>query len=413
MIIPETEFGTQKQQKKSFLDMVQDLYGSNNNNDVSNQQLQQQAADNEQKFWDAQPEPSNNPIRNANGVVPGFDPGYTGPVAGGGFQYDGRTPPDQEQSAATVIPQRPQKQARTSDQILQQIMGYQMPKPTFDANRPEELRRLSRNNAIAKALGLIGDMVGVKKGANINVRPNDNMEAKYTNDLMNYVDQMNRRQDEYNFREYAQKLRNGELLLNQANKDEDQALAQDRWEKSMANSNYWNQQKLLREDFWNEVGRRNKLNDQELTKKRDIANALYRNMTLEEQHRRNVALEVISQARANAAKDKAGKTADTKSYKIYSKAGKEISIPQDEKYYLLSLIVNDPGRNYELTKQEWDMFDPTYGEPLSTNSINSLVSKYWESSPMAKEYLVKRGYDTGEEKTTEQEQIKEIPSFFQ
>ena len=249
-------------------------------------------------------------------------------------------------------------------------------------------------------------MVGVKKGANINVRPNDNMEAKYTNDLMNYVDQMNQRQDEYNFREYAQKLRNGELLLNQANKDEDQALAQDRWEKSMANSNYWKQQELLRDDFWKKIAQGNKMADQDLAKKKAIVDAAYKNMTAEERNRHNLALEAISRARAEAAKDKAGKTADGKNYKIYSKAGKEISIPQDEKYYLLSLIVNDPGRNYELTKQEWDMFDPTYGEPLSTNSINSLVSKYWESSPMAKEYLVKRGYDTGEEKTTEQEQVK-------
>nr|WP_320022106.1 hypothetical protein [uncultured Draconibacterium sp.] len=118
---------------------------------------------------------------------------------------------------ATGVQVQPQR--RTAQQYLDEITTYTPAKPVYDPNRPEELRRLARSNAIAKGLNLIGDMVSVQKGGNVNVRRPDNMEAKYTNDMYKYLDDYSRRTDQWNYRDWQGKMSAAKAGMTQANAD--------------------------------------------------------------------------------------------------------------------------------------------------------------------------------------------------
>lgn len=399
MIIPENDTKQQKSQptaRQSFFDMVSSFYGDQNQEGVN-----QVEASNKQPTnitpapFDVQ---NNNPMRNTNGTVPGYDK-YTGPVVGGGFNYEGRTPTVQEQQATTVAPRTTRKQARTSDEIMADIIGYKMPQITMDESRPEDLKRLARNNAIAKGLGLVADMIGLSQNATINRKQPDNMEAKYTQDLYNYIDQMNRRKDEYNFREYAQKLRNGEMMLQQANRNEAEDNSNYWKQKEMDRSDYWKKTEMERDNFWKKMQYGDKLADNELARNKAAIDAAYKGWTNDERERHNRAMEAASWLRAN----KTG-TSQKEKFTIYNDAGKGIELDANEREKILTLILTDP--NLERAKDKagneaWDndidLLKPSFGQPVSTNSMNLLVQKYWQKSPAVAAYFLNKGKLTGNE----------------
>ena len=99
------------------------------------------------------------------------------------------------------------------------VVNYKTPRPTYDPNRPEELKRLARNNALAKGLSSVGDMIALGQGANVNKRAPDNLEVKYLGDMYNYIDKYNQRLDNYDQREFYNKMRLGQMFQNQKNTD--------------------------------------------------------------------------------------------------------------------------------------------------------------------------------------------------
>ena len=140
--------------------------------------------------------------------------------------YDPNTQSTVQPQNNTVVVGSPGER-RSSNDILKDIFSYTPPKPTYDPNRPEEMKRLARNSAIAKGLNLVGDTFALAKGANVNKRQPDNKEYQFLNSAYGYIDKNNERMDEWNWRDFANKLRAGEMSLRQANQDKDFQAQQD------------------------------------------------------------------------------------------------------------------------------------------------------------------------------------------
>lgn len=133
-----------------------------------------------------------------------------------------------------------------SFQRIREIMATSMPKPVYDPNRPEELKRVARATALAKGLNLVGDLVGVKEGANIVRRQPDNKELAYLDNAYQYIDNYTRRIDDWNYKDFINKLRGAELGLQQENIAADNA-RRDRMAQQQAQqfSDEWKNRKEL------------------------------------------------------------------------------------------------------------------------------------------------------------------------
>ena len=105
---------------------------------------------------------------------------------------------------------------------------------------------MARATALAKGLNLVGDLVGVKEGANIVRRQPDNKELAYLDNAYQYIDNYTRRIDDWNYKDFLNKLRGAELGLQQENIAADNA-RRDRMAQQQAQqfSDEWKNRKEL------------------------------------------------------------------------------------------------------------------------------------------------------------------------
>lgn len=263
---------------------------------------------------------------------------------------------------------------------LNQLLSYEPPKPNIDPNRPEELRKRALHSSIAKGLNLVGDVVALGRGANVNRRQPDNSEANYMNQMYQYIDDSNKRMDNYEWQKYMAKLRAGQLGLNQYNADRSYS-SNEAWRKTQAKR--WEKQDANRER-WTDAQIDNMLADNELNIDKAKIDAAYKNMTANERERHNRQMELAALLRA----ERTGKSSTKEPFKIFDDKGNKIELEGSEREKLLTLILTDP--NIQMTEDDIDLLRPKYGEPVSTNSMNILVQKYWHRSPSTKDYLDKR-----------------------
>ncbi len=294
--------------------------------------------------------------------------------------------------------QQQQPQQRTSQDILKELFSYTPPKPTYDPNREEELRRIKRDSAISKGLNLLTDTIGLKQGANINRKQPDNTEARMLDNIFKYRDDYNRRMDEYNYQNFANKLRTGQIALSQANREEDRGLQERKFQADQA----WKAAEFQNEQLWKQIGQQNKEIDQELDKNKANVDAQYKQWTAEERQRHNLQMEIAAMIRA----EKTGSSSSKEKFTIYDNDGKSLELSANEREKLLTLILTDP--DIEVTNEDIDLLRPKLGESVSTNSINLLVQKYWQRSPSTMEYLNKR---YGQEENTDNTEQTTEPEY--
>jgi len=155
-----------------------------------------------------------------------------------GLQYLKSKQPD------ISVPTESPNSRRTPDDILKDIFSYRPPAPIYDKNRPEELKRLAKISAIGKGINLLGDVISLSAGGNVRPRPKDERELGYLQSMYNYIDEYNRRKDEYNWQDYVQKLKTGELALSEASKRKERELRE-----KMQESEFAQREKEKKEDF--------------------------------------------------------------------------------------------------------------------------------------------------------------------
>lgn len=272
---------------------------------------------------------------------------------------------DQEETAVQV---QEEQKANPYNKAFD-ILSYQAPKPTYDKNRPEELKRLARNNAIAKGLNLVGDTISLGTGANVNRREYDGAEEGYTKKMYDYIDDYNKRLDDWNWRDFAHQIRTGQLMLNQANADRNYGMQRDKMEQDQenfdANMNL-NTGKLFQSAKHQDAmdGERKRHNQQ---------SELLRWLELQRRQARDNHYFKFG----NSSKEP---------FKIYDNSGGKIELEGSEREKLLTMILTDA----QVGQEDLDLLKPKLGQPVSTNSINLLVQKYWHQSPATIDYLSKR-----------------------
>jgi hypothetical protein len=280
---------------------------------------------------------------------------------------------------------------RTPDDILNEIYSYRPPTPTYDPNRPEELRRLARASAIGKGLNVLGDVIGLSAGANINPRPDDQRELGYLQSMYNYVDDYNRRMDEWNWRDFTTKLKAGELALSEANLKEERALR----ERMFESQEKWKELGFVSEQAWRQFQAEKAQETQDLAREKFEVDTAYKEMTATERKRHNEQMEISSMLRAEAQAIRAQKpSASTKTYTLYDSKGNPVELDENEREKIMSLILEDPLT--KLTQDEIDLLKPKLGQPFSTNTMNNIVQKYWEKTPSSHDYVYSKYGKPGE-----------------
>ena len=91
---------------------------------------------------------------------------YSDIVAG-----DELSQPEQTTTAQAVAAPQQQPVKKSAWDYYNEITSRSTPTPTYDQRRPEDLKRVARNTALAKGFSLIGDMISVQKGAKVKRRP--------------------------------------------------------------------------------------------------------------------------------------------------------------------------------------------------------------------------------------------------
>lgn len=231
-----------------------------------------------------------------------------------------------EQSTPEVKTETPPP---STDDRIKKLFELRVPKPTYDPKRPEELRRLAKNATLGKALSLIGDNIALAKGANVNrVRP-DNSEKIYGQEMRNYMDNYQQRLDDWNWRDFTNKLRSLQI-----------AQQQDNWQKSFDQSqanadrafNYG-----IAKDERNFNASQDKFDRQmELNDEKFKQSAAYQQMTAEEKERHNRQMEKSSLLRAQ-------NTGSKKTIKVQTDDGKTHEFSPEE----ASFVRNDALKNID------------------------------------------------------------------
>lgn len=112
-----------------------------------------------------------------------------------------------EQAAQPVQPNaNPQVQKKpNSSQIVEDI--YSLPQPTYDAKRPEEMRRMARYSAIAQGIGALGDALSLGTGANVNKPTPNQLPTRLYELTQAHEDNYNKRMDDWRTQQALQRIR--------------------------------------------------------------------------------------------------------------------------------------------------------------------------------------------------------------
>jgi hypothetical protein len=264
---------------------------------------------------------------------------------------------------------------RTPNKIIDEIFSCRPPAPTYDKNRPEELKRLARASAIGKGVNLLGDVISLGAGGNVVRRQPDNRELSYLQSMYDYIDKRNIQEDEYNWRDYVQKLRTGELALSEANRRKERELRKKMQESEFAQR----EEEAKKEREWRaeEAEKERKWKTGEAEEERKID---WEKLKIDKDYKNRIA--TASEIRAVRSEKS---TTDTKTYNLYNSIGNAIPIDDDERMKIIALILEDPLS--KITKEDVALLQAKFGTPMSTNTINTLIQKYWEKTPEAKEYV--------------------------
>lgn len=269
--------------------------------------------------------------------------------------------------------QTPTKPERTSRDIINEIFSYQPPKPTYDPNRPKEIKRRMRANAIGQGLSVLGDMLSLGKGGNVVARPKDQTNDQLQNYIYDYTDRAAKANDEWNYNNYMAKVKQGLTELDQLNTENKMNFDQSKQVYEIAKE---------ARDF----GLKEKKTDADikLAQEKQKATEAY-NQAMIAFRNGNYQLGVarLQEAqRHNQAMEGNNVTKGAKDF-IYTKSGQPIQLGEDEKYQLLNLITE----NVPLEEADLDLLKPKLGEPMSSNAINTIVQKYGAKVPAVNDYI--------------------------
>ena len=273
--------------------------------------------------------------------------------------------------------QAPPKPRMTAEDLINQVMSIPNPKPVYDAQRPEEIKRLMKGNALSEAFRTLGETFSLAKGGTVNRREPNQTNSQYQNALWNTIDNYNQKTDAWNNQEYMNNVRRGLTKLDQFNKDKafSSDLAKQKYNIAKDNRNY----QLDKDKFDADKDYKKWLKDKELdddveSKRKWEAEFGVDRERAAETARHNQASEGIQSKRAEGT---------SRTPVLYDDQGNEIlRLRPSEEQKLIGIILDDPA-----AKNEMALLKPSLGEPLSSETKKYLIAKYWNKFPAAIQYV--------------------------
>jgi len=298
------------------------------------------------------------------------------------YNYEDERPQDRLQPVPAI-----EQPKRTSRDIINEIFSYTPPKPTYDPNRPEEIKRRMKLNALGQGFSVLGDMLSLGKGGNVVARPKDTTNDQLQNYIYDYTDRAARANDEWNYNNYMAKVKKGLTELDQLNTEGKMDFDRTKQTYEMAKD---------ARDFGLKEDQAKATN--ELKKATQEATQSWREAQLALQQGN---LELAKQRLDEAIRhNQAAETKETGSKDfIYTKSGQPIRLGDDEKYLILNMITE----NTPIEDADMDLLKPKLGEPMSSNAISTIIQKYGVKVPALIDYFKKtRGIDiTGQNSVSE------------
>jgi hypothetical protein len=286
------------------------------------------------------------------------------------YNYEDERPQDRLEAAPAITPSQPK---RTSKDIINEIFSYTPPKPTYDPNRPEEIKRRMKLNALGQGFSVLGDMLSLGKGGNVVARPKDTTNDQLQKYIYDYTDRAAKVNDEWNYNNYMAKVKKGLTELDQLNTEGKMDFDRTKQTYEMAKDA---RDFGLKEDQAKATNELKKATQEATQSWREAQLALQQgNLELAKQR----LDEAIRHNQAAEAKETGSKNKDF----IYTNSGQPIELREDEKYQILNLVLS----NTPVNQADLDLLKPKLGEPVSTNAINLLVQKYAPKVPAIVDYF--------------------------
>ena len=280
----------------------------------------------------------------------------------------------------------------TASERLQEFYKSVRPvKPVYDPNRVEEINRLKKMNSIGEGLKVLGDVFALAKGANLNKREPNTKNDRLTQAALDYMDRYNQLMTDWNYKDYAAKMKGAETAA--ADEWRNKAMKQ---QQDNADRNYnFNYRKYY--------------DDKKRQQDKDKATDDYRKdalkMRQDELDWRKKAPEVdyeLWKKKKDYAIELAGKEAkeNDENYVLYDKTGKRYSLDKNEEQKIAALIL----QNDNIEKGDIDLLKAAFNGSGAREQTGQLIQKYWEQMSNVQNYMGKYGYSVPQPQPQQTEQ---------
>ena len=255
-------------------------------------------------------------------------------------------------------------------------------KPKFDTTTPEYLKKTAKLNALAKGMSAVSDIYSLAKGGNVNPPKEDTKTGAYTDAYFKYIDDYRNELNDWNAKDFGNRMNLGQMSLseairNQSMQREDKQIGDNRdfqREMQTGNQEYQSGEKDKDRDF------SDKRDDKNFAQQKELMRLQY---SLAEAKRGNDLADWIQKESMKVQFDRANN-----SYILFDNNGTpKASVTDDgDMQRLYSIIMADP-KIAEDAKNIMKLLKAEMGEGVTMSHMKVLVSKLWDTSPQAQQYL--------------------------
>lgn len=298
--------------------------------------------------------------------------------------------PDYEQMPDRFREQEtPKPQPPNSTQLVADIFNSAAPPPpVYDEAAQKRRERVAKLNSAGRGLSVLGDIISLGTGANVNRREPDNVTPAMLSSYDSYIRDYQNRMDNHAYQTWRNELANKHLLLNEAHRTEDKATEEARYKDTKQYRDEQlkrqsSQDELARERFDFQKEQAEKAAEMEKDKFEWQKQLPYIQSSLAQAKKKGELAEWIQKETIKLQFDK-----EKNKYYLYDSGGNARAAvnSEGEIQKLYDVITSDPAVKKE-AKGLMEALKAELGEGVTMNHMKIIVSKLWDRSEAARQYL--------------------------
>ena len=291
--------------------------------------------------------------------------------------------PDYEQMPERFTAQvTPKPQPPNSQQLITDIFNSAAPPPpVYDEAAQKRKERVAKLNSAGRGLSVLGDIISLGTGANVNRREPDNVTPAMLSSYDSYIRDYDRRMDNHAYQTWRNELANKHLLLNEAHRTEDKATEEARYKDT---KEYRNKQDELNRERFDYQKEQDKKQEELAKDKFDWQKQLpYIQADLAKAKRKGDLAEWLQKESYKLQFDK-----EKNKYYLYDSQGNQRTSVNAEGQLqkLYDIITRDPVVR-EQAAGLMEAMKSDLGEGVTMQHMETIVQKLWDYSPDALQWL--------------------------